>query len=107
MTDQYYIYVGARCQHFRPVQDVSARGMPRIWPDLHVCEGARDVELSRTVLYGLLRNIYYCCYIVQVRKEAEGRQLGRIQLDRLRLHTRHGEPHMCAHSDLPRTDNLC
>lgn len=30
MTDQYHIYVGARCQHFRPVEDVSTRGMPPI-----------------------------------------------------------------------------
>lgn len=28
MTDQYHIHVGARCHHFRPVEDVSTRSMP-------------------------------------------------------------------------------
>lgn len=69
MTDQYHIHVGALCQHFR-----------------HVCEGTGDVELSRTVLHSLLRNIHYCRDLVHVRKEAEGRQ-------------------MCALRDLPRTDD--
>ena len=30
MTDQYHINIGARCQHFRPVDDVSTRTVPRV-----------------------------------------------------------------------------
>lgn len=81
--------------------------MRQIWPDLHVCEGAEDGELSRTVFHGLLRDIYYCRDFVHVRKEAEGGQLeAGFSWTRFRLHTRHGEPHMCAHCDFPCTNDL-
>jgi hypothetical protein len=107
MTYQDHIHVGARYQHFRPVKDVSARNVPQIRPDLHVRESAGNVELSCTELHGLLRNVHYGRDFVQMRKQAEGRQLeAGVSSTRSRLHTSHGVPHMGAHCDFPGTDEL-